>query len=293
MPLLEIIKGEQTSDETLYRALDVAKQIKQDADRRQRLARLLHLARHRHVHQRGHRDARRGRPGAVDRAGVLAGRLPGAGAAAHRRAEPEADAQDPQRGARRPRGRRAAAGTRTRPSAVIDRMLDEFERPGKLEGAGFYEYADGKRTGLWPGLREAFPPVADPSSISLQRPRGADAVRRGASRRSSASTRASSSRSPTPTSARSWASASPAGPAACCSTSTATRAASPASSPARASSPSTLRRALRRRRRRWSSGRARRAVLRRTRGRRHRLTPRPGVRSCNPATLAVLRECKI
>jgi 3-hydroxyacyl-CoA dehydrogenase/enoyl-CoA hydratase/3-hydroxybutyryl-CoA epimerase len=39
---------------------------------------------------------------------------------------------------------------------VIDRMLDEFERPGKLEGAGFYEYADGKRVRLWPGLREAF-----------------------------------------------------------------------------------------------------------------------------------------
>src|SRR4051795_13110956 len=28
MPLLEIIKGEQTSDETLYRALDLAKAIK-------------------------------------------------------------------------------------------------------------------------------------------------------------------------------------------------------------------------------------------------------------------------
>ncbi len=28
MPLLEIIKGEKTNDETLYRALDVAKQIK-------------------------------------------------------------------------------------------------------------------------------------------------------------------------------------------------------------------------------------------------------------------------
>ena len=50
-------------------------------------------------------------------------------------------------------------------------MLDEFERPGKLEGAGFYEYADGKRTRLWPGLREAFPPVADPSSIVAQGPR--------------------------------------------------------------------------------------------------------------------------
>ena len=52
--------------------------------------------------------------------------------------------------------------------AVIDRMLDEFERPGKLEGAGFYEYADGKRMRLWPGLREAFPPVEDPSSINLK-----------------------------------------------------------------------------------------------------------------------------
>jgi 3-hydroxyacyl-CoA dehydrogenase / enoyl-CoA hydratase / 3-hydroxybutyryl-CoA epimerase len=51
---------------------------------------------------------------------------------------------------------------------VIDRMLDEFSRPGKLEGAGFYEYEDGKRTRLWPGLRDAFPPVEDPSAISLR-----------------------------------------------------------------------------------------------------------------------------
>ncbi|MEA2158054.1 MAG: 3-hydroxyacyl-CoA dehydrogenase / enoyl-CoA hydratase / 3-hydroxybutyryl-CoA epimerase, partial [Solirubrobacteraceae bacterium] len=51
---------------------------------------------------------------------------------------------------------------------VIDRMLDEFDRPGRLEGRGFYEYADGKRTGLWKGLRDAFPPVDDPSSISLR-----------------------------------------------------------------------------------------------------------------------------
>jgi len=40
--------------------------------------------------------------------------------------------------------------------AVIDKMVDEFERPSKAKGAGFYEYADGKRTGLWPGLRDAF-----------------------------------------------------------------------------------------------------------------------------------------
>jgi 3-hydroxyacyl-CoA dehydrogenase/enoyl-CoA hydratase/3-hydroxybutyryl-CoA epimerase len=36
-----------------------------------------------------------------------------------------------------------------------------------LKGAGFYEYVDGKRVGLWPGLREAFksgsstPPLQD------------------------------------------------------------------------------------------------------------------------------------
>ncbi|WP_433826005.1 3-hydroxyacyl-CoA dehydrogenase NAD-binding domain-containing protein [Actinoplanes sp. CA-015351] len=36
--------------------------------------------------------------------------------------------------------------------AVIDRMIDEFERPGRSGGAGFYSYADGKRAGLWPGL---------------------------------------------------------------------------------------------------------------------------------------------
>ncbi|MBB1254444.1 3-hydroxyacyl-CoA dehydrogenase NAD-binding domain-containing protein [Streptomyces alkaliterrae] len=39
---------------------------------------------------------------------------------------------------------------------VIDRMVDEFGRPGRSGGAGFYEYEDGRRTRLWPGLREHF-----------------------------------------------------------------------------------------------------------------------------------------
>ena len=56
------------------------------------------------------------------------------------------------------KGVEAAGGTWTpHPSdAVIDRMLDEFDRKGKSSGAGFYEYSDGKRTRLWPGLREQF-----------------------------------------------------------------------------------------------------------------------------------------
>jgi 3-hydroxyacyl-CoA dehydrogenase/enoyl-CoA hydratase/3-hydroxybutyryl-CoA epimerase len=52
--------------------------------------------------------------------------------------------------------------------AVIDRMLDEFERPGRLEGRGFYEYVDGKRVGLWKGLRQHFPVTDDPLSINLK-----------------------------------------------------------------------------------------------------------------------------
>ncbi|MEU0371221.1 3-hydroxyacyl-CoA dehydrogenase NAD-binding domain-containing protein [Streptomyces sp. NPDC006283] len=40
---------------------------------------------------------------------------------------------------------------------VIDRMVDEFGRPGRSGGAGFYDYdEEGKRAGLWPGLREHF-----------------------------------------------------------------------------------------------------------------------------------------
>ncbi len=44
--------------------------------------------------------------------------------------------------------------------AVIDRMIDEFGRTGRSAGAGFYEYDEnGKRTRLWPGLREHFGPA--------------------------------------------------------------------------------------------------------------------------------------
>jgi 3-hydroxyacyl-CoA dehydrogenase/enoyl-CoA hydratase/3-hydroxybutyryl-CoA epimerase len=66
----------------------------------------------------------------------------------------------------------AAGGTWTpHPAdAVIDRMIDEFGRPGRAGGAGFYEYADdGKRTRLWPGLAEHFgDPALDPATIPFE-----------------------------------------------------------------------------------------------------------------------------
>ncbi len=167
MPLLEIIRGEKTSDETLYRALDVAKQISKtpivvNDSRGFFTSRVIGT-----FINEGIAMLTEGVPApTVEQASSQAGypapvlqlsdelnlklmrkiRL-----AAQQAAEAE------------------GSGWGEHPStAVIDRMLDEFDRPGKLEGKGFYEYADGKRTGLWSGLREAFTPVDDPSSISLR-----------------------------------------------------------------------------------------------------------------------------
>ena len=50
--------------------------------------------------------------------------------------------------------------------AVVEKMI-EAGRPSRLAGAGFYSYVDGKRTQIWPGLRELFssgssePPLQD------------------------------------------------------------------------------------------------------------------------------------
>ena len=50
--------------------------------------------------------------------------------------------------------------------AVVEKMI-EVGRPSRLSGAGFYSYVDGKRTQIWPGLRELFssgsaePPLQD------------------------------------------------------------------------------------------------------------------------------------
>ncbi|MFB7720892.1 MULTISPECIES: 3-hydroxyacyl-CoA dehydrogenase NAD-binding domain-containing protein [unclassified Nocardia] len=52
---------------------------------------------------------------------------------------------------------------------VIDTMIDKFDRKGKLGGAGFYNYVDGKTAGIWEGLREAFGSKRElPEGVSLQ-----------------------------------------------------------------------------------------------------------------------------
>ena len=40
---------------------------------------------------------------------------------------------------------------------VLDKMVREAQRAGKAQGAGFYEYPKGGKKYLWPGLRDLFP----------------------------------------------------------------------------------------------------------------------------------------
>ncbi|HEX6460412.1 MAG TPA: 3-hydroxyacyl-CoA dehydrogenase NAD-binding domain-containing protein [Thermoleophilaceae bacterium] len=154
MPLLEIIKGEQTSEETLYRSLDVAKLIKKTPivvnDSRgfftsrvigtfinEGIAMLTEGVPAPSIEQA---SSQAGYPAPVLQ---LSDELNLKLMRKIRNAAKEANA--------------TGSGWDAHPSEeVVDRMLDEFERPGRLEGAGFYEYEDGKRTRLWPGLKEAF-----------------------------------------------------------------------------------------------------------------------------------------
>ncbi len=164
MPLLEIIRGDKTSDETLYRALDLAKLIKKTpivvSDSRGFFtSRVIGTFLNEGI--------------AMLAEGIPAPTIEQASSQAGYPA-PVLQLSDELNFKLMRRIRNAAKNASegewaAHPSeGVIDRMLDEFERPGRLEGKGFYDYADGRRTGLWRGLRDAFPPVADPSALSLR-----------------------------------------------------------------------------------------------------------------------------
>ncbi len=166
MPLLEIIKGEKTGEETLYRALDLAKQIRKTPivvnD------------------SRGFFTSRVIGTFINEGVGML---LEGIPAPSIEQASSQAGYPAPVLQlsdelnlnlARKIRDATTAAveaegGTFVeRPSfQVVDRLLAEG-RGGKLAGAGYYDYEDGRRTGLWKGLKELFPETADPASISLK-----------------------------------------------------------------------------------------------------------------------------
>ena len=49
--------------------------------------------------------------------------------------------------------------------AVIVKFHDELKRLGKRYGAGFYEYPEGGKKHLWPGLAEVYPPAAEQPDV--------------------------------------------------------------------------------------------------------------------------------
>ncbi|MEU2658171.1 3-hydroxyacyl-CoA dehydrogenase NAD-binding domain-containing protein [Streptomyces sp. NPDC007325] len=156
MPLVEIIKGERTGDEALARAFDLVRQINKtpivvNDSRGFFTSRVIG-----HFLNEGVAMVGEGiEPASIEQAAAQAGypakilslmdeltlTLP-----RKIRTETRKAIED------------AGGVWVTHPGeAVIDRMVDEFGRPGRSGGAGFYDYAeDGKRGKLWPGLREHF-----------------------------------------------------------------------------------------------------------------------------------------
>jgi 3-hydroxyacyl-CoA dehydrogenase/enoyl-CoA hydratase/3-hydroxybutyryl-CoA epimerase len=155
MPLVEIIKGKRTSEETVARAIDVVQQIRKTPivvnDSRGFYTSRVYgtlLTEAVALLEEGVD------PQTIERAATMAGfPAPPLGmldevsltlSQSIRRAATEAAARE---------GRQLPI---TPGADTIDRMVDEFGRKGKAAGAGFYEYPEGGKKFLWPGLREHF-----------------------------------------------------------------------------------------------------------------------------------------
>jgi 3-hydroxyacyl-CoA dehydrogenase/enoyl-CoA hydratase/3-hydroxybutyryl-CoA epimerase len=160
MPLVEIIVGKETSDETLARAFDFVKQIKKtpivvNDSRGFYTSRVFATYVLEGITLLGEGN----NPRAVEAAGLQAGMPVGPLALTdevslnlmvHIRNQTIEDLKA--------EGKTVA----DHPAyAVADKMVDVYNRPGKAAGGGFYEYPKEGKKFLWTGLAEAFPHKED------------------------------------------------------------------------------------------------------------------------------------
>lgn len=158
MPLVEIVAGEQSSDEAIARVIDYTKAINKTpivvGDTR---GFFTSRAIATFVHEGIGMLAEGVSPVSIERATTQAG-FP----APVLQLTDELNMELMVKISNESRAAVERAGGTYEPHAaerIIDAMIAEG-RPSRLKGAGFYEYADGKRVGLWRGLADKFP-VAD------------------------------------------------------------------------------------------------------------------------------------
>ena len=152
MPLVEIIKGEETSDETLAAALDFTGQIRKtpivvNDSRGFYTSRVIGFF----LNEAMRMLAEGIDPAVIEAAGRQAG-YP----APPLQLQDELNLKLARKIGAETKAAQEAAGLSTDDGGVteiVDKMLDVYDRPGKLEGKGFYEYnEEGRRAGLWRGL---------------------------------------------------------------------------------------------------------------------------------------------
>lgn len=166
MPLLEIIRGEKTSDATLAKAIDLATAIRKtpivvNDSRGFYTSRVIGTFVNEALTMLGEGVE----PASIEQAGRMAG-YP----AAPLQLSDELNLNLMVKIRQETRAAAEAEGRSYAPTPsdkVVLTMVEEAGRTGRAGGAGFYDYVEGKRTGLWSGLRETFesgsvqPPIED------------------------------------------------------------------------------------------------------------------------------------
>ena len=161
MPLVEIIVGQKTGDEAVARALDYVQQIRKtpivvNDSRGFYTSRVFGT----YVKEGIAMLAEGVKPALIENAAKMAGMPVGPLAVSD-----EVTLDLSYKIMKQTRKDLGKAYNEHPADAVIIRFHDELKRLGKRFGAGFYEYPEGGKKRLWPGLAEIYPPAAEQPDV--------------------------------------------------------------------------------------------------------------------------------